>query len=61
MLNKPLLDIKKEIQDTIELIDKAYGYKRKKQLIKHKHRLEKEVMTYMYLRYGVIMRKDKSR
>ena len=56
-MDKALLVIKKEIEDTIEQIDKAQSIQSKKQLIKHKHRLEKEVMTYMYLRYGVLMKK----
>lgn len=55
---KELVDIRQEIINTIEQIEKAEG-QRKLQLIKHKHRLEKEVMTYMYYRYGVIMRKEK--
>ena len=58
-INTALIDIKQELIDTIEQIEKAKSIQRKKQLIKHKHRLEKEVMTYMYYRYGIILRKDK--
>lgn len=53
-----LEDIKQKIIQVNNEIEKAKG-KRKLQLIKHKHRLEKEVMTYMFYRYGIKMRKDK--
>lgn len=56
-----LEDYKQKIIQVNNDIDKAKSIQRKRQLLKHKHRLEKEVMTYMYLRYGVEMRKDKSR
>ena len=58
-INTALLQIKEELKNTINQIQKAKSIQRKKQLIKHKHRLEKEVMTYMYYRYGVVMKKSR--
>ena len=58
-MNKELEEIKRKIIETNEQIEKAKSDQRRRQLIKYKHRLEKEVMTYMYYRYGVIMRKEK--
>ena len=55
---KELVQMKNEIENTIDQIQKTKSIQRKKQLIKHKHRLEKEVMTYMWLRYGMKMRKE---
>lgn len=54
-----LEEIKQRIIQVNIDIKKAQSKQRRLQLIKHKHRLEKEVMTYMYYRYGVIMRKEK--
>ena len=54
-----LEDIKQKIKQVNKDIDKAKINKRKRQLLKYKHRLEKDVMTYMYYRYGVILKKDK--
>ena len=54
-----LLDIKKEILRVKQEMKLVGSSKRYNQLKKYKHRLEKEVMKYMYYRYGVIMRKDK--
>ena len=54
-----LEDIKQKIIQVNIDIQKAKSKQRKMQLTKHKHRLEKEVMKYMYYRYGIIMRKDK--
>lgn len=51
--------IKQKIEQVNIEIQKARSIKKKKELIKYKHRLEKEVMTYMYYRYGVILRKEK--
>lgn len=56
---KPLEEIKQKIIKVNEDIKKAKSTQRKRQLIKHKHRLEKEVMTYMYYRYGVVMKKSR--
>lgn len=58
-INAALTQIKEELKNTIDQIQKAKSIQRKKQLIKHKHRLEKEVMTYMYYRYGVVMKKSR--
>ena len=58
-INTALEDIKKEIlrvQNEMKLVGSS---KRYNQLKKYKHRLEKEVMTYMFYRYGIKMRKDK--
>lgn len=52
-----LEDIIKKIQQINIEIQKARSIKKKKELIKHKHRLEKEIMTYMYYRYGIVTRK----
>ena len=54
-----LEEIKQKIIQVNKDIDKAKSNQRKRQLLKYKHRLEKDVMTYMYLRYGVILKKDK--
>lgn len=54
-----LEDIKQKIIQVNKDIEKAKSNQRKRQLLKYKHRLEKDVMTYMYLRYGVILKKDK--
>lgn len=54
---KELSPIKEEIIQTNKQIENAKSIQRKRQLIKHKHKLEKEVMTYMWLRYGIVMRK----
>lgn len=54
-----LLDIKNEILRVKEEMKLVGSSKRYNQLKKYKHRLEKEVMKYMYYRYGIIMRKDK--
>ena len=54
---KELSPIKEEIIQTNKQIANAKSIQRKRQLIKHKHKLEKEVMTYMWLRYGIVMRK----
>ena len=54
-----LLDIKKEILRVKQEMKLVGSSKRYNQLKKYKHRLEKEVMKYMYYRYGIIMRKDK--
>ena len=51
--------IKQKIIQVNKDIDKAKSNQRKRQLLKYKHRLEKDVMTYMWYRYGVVMRKDK--
>lgn len=51
--------IKQKIIQVNKDIDKAKSNQRKRQLLKYKHRLEKDVMTYMYYRYGVILKKDK--
>jgi len=55
---KELELMKTEIENTIDQIQKSKSTQRKRQLLKHKHRLEKEVMTYMWLRYGIKMRKE---
>ena len=52
-----LLDIKKEILRVKEEMKLVGSSKRYNQLKKYKHRLEKEVMKYMYYRYGIILRK----
>ena len=52
-----LLDIKTEILRVKQEMKLVGSSKRYNQLKKYKHRLEKEVMKYMYLRYGVVMRK----
>lgn len=54
-----LEEIKQKIIQVNIDIDKAKSSQRKRQLIKYKHRLEKEVMTYMWYRYGVVMKKEK--
>lgn len=54
-----LEDIKQKIIQVNKDIEKAKSNQRKRQLLKHKHRLEKEVMTYMWYRYGVVMKKEK--
>ena len=54
-----LNDIKQKIEQINIEIQKARSIKKKKELIKYKHRLEKEIMTYMYYRYGIILRKEK--
>lgn len=54
-----LLDIKNEILRVKQEMKLVGSSKRYNQLKKYKHRLEKEVMKYMYYRYGIIMRKDK--
>ena len=54
-----LEEIKQKIIQVNIDIGKAKSNQRKRQLLKHKHRLEKEIMTYMWYRYGVVMRKDK--
>ena len=54
-----LEEIKQKIIQVNKDIEKAKSNQRKRQLLKYKHRLEKEVMTYMYLRYGIVMRKEK--
>lgn len=59
MVNTALEDIKNEILRVKEEMKLVGSSKRYNQLKKYKHRLEKEVMTYMYYRYGIIMRKDK--
>lgn len=48
-----LIDINQKIKQVNIEIQKARSTKKKKELIKYKHRLEKEVMTYMYYRYGI--------
>lgn len=53
-----LEDIKQKIIKVNEDINKARSTQRKRQLIKYKHRLEKEVMTYMYYRYGIRIKKS---
>ena len=58
-MTKELLDIKKEILRVKQEMKLVGSSKRYNQLKKYKHRLEKEVMKYMYYRYGIIMRKDK--
>ena len=50
-------EIKQKIIQVNKDIEKAKSNQRKRQLLKYKHRLEKEMMTYMYYRYGVVMRK----
>lgn len=57
-LSKELLDIKDEILRTKQEMKLVGSSKRYNQLKKHKHRLEKEVMKYMYYRYGIVMRKE---
>lgn len=54
-----LEDIKQKIIQVNKDIEKAKSNQRKRQLLKYKHRLEKDVMAYMYYRYGVILKKDK--
>ena len=54
-----LLDIKNEILRVKQEMKLVGSSKRYNQLKKYKHRLEKEVMKYMYYNYGIIMRKDK--
>lgn len=54
-----LEEIKQKIIQVNIDIEKAKSNQRKRQLLKYKHRLEKDVMTYMYYRYGVILKKDK--
>lgn len=56
-LNGALLEIKRKIEQVNQEMKLVGSSKRYNQLKKHKHRLEKEVMKYMYLRYGVVMRK----
>lgn len=55
-MNK-LEPIKQKIIQVNKDIENAKSIQRKKQLLKYKHRLEKEVMTYMWYRYGVVMKK----
>lgn len=59
MVNTALEDIKNEILRVKQEMKLVGSSKRYNQLKKYKHRLEKEVMKYMYYRYGIIMRKDK--
>lgn len=59
MVNTALEDIKNEILRVKQEMKLVGSSKRYNQLKKYKHRLEKEVMTYMYYRYGIIMRKEK--
>lgn len=59
VLDKALCEIKDKIIKTNLEIEKACSKQRKRQLLKHKHKLEKEVMAYMNLKYGVIMRREK--
>lgn len=59
MVNTALEDIKSEILRVKQEMKLVGSSKRYNQLKKYKHRLEKEVMKYMYYRYGIIMRKDK--
>lgn len=54
-----LEELKQKIIQVNKDIDKAKSNQRKRQLLKYKHRLEKDVMTYMWYRYGVILKKDK--
>lgn len=54
-----LLDIKKEILRVKQEMKLVGSSKRYNQLKKYKHRLEKEVMKYMYYRYGILLRKEK--
>lgn len=54
-----LLDIKNEILRVKQEMKLVGSSKRYNQLKKYKHRLEKEIMKYMYYRYGIILRKDK--
>lgn len=54
-----LLDIKNEILRVKQEMKLVGSSKRYNQLKKYKHRLKKEVMKYMYYKYGIIMRKDK--
>jgi hypothetical protein len=58
-INEALLDIKNEILRVKQEMKLVGSSKRYNQLKKHKHRLEKEVMKYMYYRYGILMRKEK--
>lgn len=58
-INEALLDIKTEILRVKQEMKLVGSSKRYNQLKKYKHRLEKEVMKYMYYRYGIIMRKEK--
>lgn len=57
MINEALEEIKKELLITIDQIQKAKSNQRKRQLIKHKHRLEKQVMIYAKYRYGILLKK----
>lgn len=59
MVNTALEDIRNEILRVKKEMRLVGSSKRYNQLKKYKHRLEKEVMKYMYYRYGIIMRKDK--
>lgn len=59
MVNTALEEIKSEILRVKQEMKLVGSSKRYNQLKKYKHRLEKEVMKYMYYRYGIIMRKDK--
>lgn len=58
-MTSELLDIKNEILRVKQEMKLVGSSKRYNQLKKYKHRLEKEVMKYMYYRYGIIMRKEK--
>lgn len=58
-INEALSDIKTEILRVKQEMKLVGSSKRYNQLKKYKHRLEKEVMKYMYYRYGIIMRKEK--
>lgn len=58
-LNEALLEMKEKIEQVNQEMKLVGSNKRYKQLKKYKHRLEKEVMTYMFYRYGVILKKDK--
>lgn len=58
-LDNSLIEIKNKILEVEKEITRVGSAEREKQLIKYKHRLEKEVMKYMYFKYGVIMRKEK--
>ena len=50
--------MKQRIAEVEQEIQMVGSEQRRKQLTKHKHRLEKEVMKYMFLRYGIKMRKE---
>lgn len=56
-LNNALLEIKEKIIQADIDIKKARSEQKKKQLLKYKHRLEKQVIAYMYYRYGIKMKR----